>query len=150
MDTASALSRFEAALADQLGLTDDPAVEAAGRSLVAALRPAGRELAFDLAGQAAVEVGAQLPDRDVDVVLADGEPTLTVRERADSAGPSAPTDEDYEARLTLRLPPSVKERIEEAADRTGDSINRWVVDALSGAARPTAKPGRRVHGRVRT
>lgn len=150
MDTTSALSRFEATLAEQLTLVDDPAVETAARALSASLRPAARELALELAQQAAEEIGAQLPDRKVQVVLEGPEPTLVIREGGEEAGAPPPTEEGYEARLTLRLPGSVKERIEQAADRAGDSVNRWVVDALSSSARPSARTGRRVQGRVRT
>lgn len=149
MDTSSALTRFEAALRNQLGLAGDPAVESAGEALATALRPATRELAFELAQQAAEEVGAQLPDRNVEVMLSEGEPALVVRPAADDAAPS-PGDEEYEARVTLRLPPSVKEQVETAAQTAGDSVNRWIVDALAGAARPTTRTGRRVQGRVRT
>jgi hypothetical protein len=151
MDTASALARFEAALADQLVLAGgDPAVEAAARSLQAALGPAARQLALDLAQQAATEVAAQLPEHDVEVVLDEGEPLLAVR--AHEPATRVEEDEDYEARITLRLPPSLKGRLEEAARAAGDSTNSWVVEALSGAAtrRSAGRPGRRVHGTVQT
>lgn len=150
MDTTSALSRFEATLAEQLSLVDDPAVETAARALTGAVKPATRELAMELAQQAAEEIGAQLPDREVQVVLDGREPTLVVRDRAGTAEAPPPTDEGYEARLTLRLPPSVKERIEQAAETAGDSVNRWVVDALATSSRPSSRPGRRVQGRMRT
>ncbi|MGH8875701.1 MAG: toxin-antitoxin system HicB family antitoxin, partial [Acidimicrobiia bacterium] len=54
--------------------------------------------------------------------------------------------EDYEARLTLRLPTSLKELVEEAAGRGGDSINSWVVKTLMSKARTGRPPGRRVSG----
>jgi hypothetical protein len=151
VDTTSALARFEASLTDQLVVAgSDPAVETAARSLQAALAPAARQLALDLAEQAATEVSAQLPDHAVEVVLADGEPVLTVR----GAQPTTPPqpEESYEARLTLRLPPSLKGLVEDAARGEGDSVNSWVVEALSGAAsrgRP-GRAGRRVQGTVRT
>lgn len=151
MDTASALARFEAALTDQLVVAGaDPAVESAARSLQSALAPAARQLAFDLAEQAAIEVSAQLPDHQVEVVLSDGEPVLAVRGAA--APPPPQPDESYEARLTLRLPPSLKGIVEEVARGEGDSVNSWVVDALSGAANRgrADKGGRRVQGTVQT
>ncbi len=150
MDTTSALARFEAALTDQLVLTGEPAVESAARSLQAALAPAARQMALELAEQAATEVDAQLPDYDVRVVLVAGEPAL-------AAQPSEPArrqpedEESYEARVTLRLPPSLKHLVEEAAQTAGDSVNSWIVDALSGAAtRVRNRPGRRVRGTVQT
>ena len=58
-----------------------PEVEAAAAALIEVLGPALREVALDLAGQAAAEVAAQLPDHEVNVVLADGDPTLKVGRR---------------------------------------------------------------------
>jgi hypothetical protein len=150
MDTSSALARFEAALADQLTLAgSDPAVQSAANALRAALAPATRQLALDLAQQAATEVAAQLPDHDDEIVLDDGEPVLTLRP---PEPPAATHDEDYEARVTLRLPPSLKGRLDDAARMAGDSLNSWVVDALSGAASRTqpGRPGRRVQGTMHT
>lgn len=148
MDIHSATARFEAALSQQLALAGgDPAVEAAAASLRGALAPATRQLAFDLAEQAAAEVGAQLPGHDVEVVLRDGEPALAVRGAAD---PEPGTDEDLEARITLRLPPSLKVRVEEAAGGVGDSVNSWVLKALAARAVRPEGPGRRVTGTVRT
>lgn len=151
MDIASAVSRFEAAVTEQVTLAgDDPAVGQAARTLLSALRPALRELASDLAEQAAAEVAAQLPDHEVEVVLRGGDPVLSVREHlTGEPGPAA--REDYEARITLRLPPSLKRLVEEAAGTAGESVNSWVVDAVSGAARRSrSKVGQRVRGRVRT
>jgi hypothetical protein len=151
MDVAGAIARFEATLAEQASLAgDDPALGAIRRTMLAALRPAMRELAMDLAEQAAAEVAAQLPEYDVDVVLREGDPLLSLRERAPSDAGSQER-EDYEARITLRLPPSLKGLIEDAAGTAGESVNSWVVDAVSGAARRSRhKIGQRVQGRVRT
>lgn len=148
MDTHSATARFDAALSQQLALAADPAVEAAGEALRATLGPAARQLAMELAEQAATEVAAQLPDHEVDVVLRDGEPALAVRLAAGSEEPA--TDEDLEARITLRLPPSLKARLEEAAGSVGDSVNSYVVKALSTRAARASGPGRRVTGTVQT
>ena len=67
----------------------DVAVEEALDHLVAALGPAIRQAAMDLAEQAAVEVRAQLPDRSVDLVLADGDPSLRIAETADASQPAS-------------------------------------------------------------
>lgn len=148
MDTSGAAARFEAALIQQLALVSDPAVEAAGKALQATLAPAARQLAMELAEQAASEVTAQLPEHEVDVVLRDGEPALRVR--APEARATHSIDEDLEARITLRLPPSLKARIEESAGELGDSVNSFVLKALSARAARPARPGRRVKGTVQT
>lgn len=121
----------------------DAAVNDAVAWLTEALGPALRIAALDLAQQAAVEIAAQLDDRDVDVVVVDGDPTLRVTDAARSTRSEAPA-EDFDARITLRLPPSLKHLIEDAASTDGGSVNGWVVDALSKrAARPEGR-GRRV------
>lgn len=151
MDIAGALSRFEATLTEHVALAgDDPALGQAARTLLSTLRPAMRELAMDLAQQAAREVAAQLPDHEVEVVLRDGEPLLSLREVPPNEEAQR-AREDYEARITLRLPPSLKRLIEDAAGSTGESVNSWVVDAVTGAARRSRhKVGQRVRGRVQT
>ena len=100
---------------------------------MSALGPAIRQAAMELAEQAACEVRAQLPDRTVDLVLADGDPTLRIAEAAVSTDSN--TTEDLDARITLRVPPSLKSLIENAAETAGASVNSWVLDALSRRAR---------------
>jgi hypothetical protein len=112
----------------------DPAVEVAVNQLVEALGPALQVAAMEIAQQAAAEVSAQLPDQSVDVVLSDGDPVLRVGEVPHAAEPR-PAAEDLDARITLRLPPSLKQLIEDAAQNAGDSVNAWVVDALGKRAR---------------
>jgi|RifCSP13_1_1023834.scaffolds.fasta_scaffold00228_23 hypothetical protein len=147
MNTTGVLAHLEAAVANQVMLAgNDPAVENAARAILTVLEPALQQAALDLAQQAAEEVEAQLGDQRVEVVLSDGEPSLRVgtpdREPVITA-------EGYEARLTLRLPARIKELVEEAAGLTGDSVNGWVVKALSSRARTSARlPGRRVTGTV--
>jgi hypothetical protein len=139
------LTDLEAAVSVQIGAAGaDPVVEAAAGQLLAALRPALRAAGLALAEQAAAEVGAQLGDRRVDVVLEGGEPALRVTEVGPAAASAA--DEDFLARITLRLPPSVKALVEEAAEDAGDSVNQWVVNALSARARRTGRVGSRVSG----
>ena len=143
MHVAPVVNGVRAALADHLALASgDPGVDAAGEHLIAALDPAIRQAALELAQQAAAEVAAQLPDRTVDVLLVDGEPSLRVTEAPKAAEPTPA--EDFDARITLRLPPSLKRVIEDAATVDGDSVNAWVVDALSKRAKRSEGRGRRV------
>ena len=121
----------------------DPGVDAAVSLLTSALVPALRQAALDLAQQAAAEVTAQLTDRSVEVVLTDGDPTLRVIDAPAPAGDPAAT-EDFDARITLRLPPSLKRVIEDAATIDGDSVNAWVVDALARRATRADRRGQRV------
>ena len=150
VDSKAALTRFEAALTNQVALAGgDPAVEAAARALRDALRPAARQLALELIEQAAAEVDAQLPYQKVEVVLRGGEPALEVR--AGGEGERQVAGEEYEARITLRLPPSLKSAIEEAARSAGESVNSYLVRDLSRLTAPRAgRVGQSMKGTVRT
>lgn len=72
--------------------------------------------------------------------------------------PEVPGDDDGTARLTLRLPESLKARTEQAAAASGLSVNAWLVRAVSAAldgppAPPpgaaSRHPGRRLTGWAR-
>ena len=134
MQVQPIINAVQAALAGQGSLAGgDVAVEEALDHLVSALGPAIRQAAMELAEQAACEVRAQLPDRTVDLVLADGDPALRIAEAA--VATDSNMSEDLDARITLRVPPSLKSLIENAAETAGASVNSWVLDALSRRAR---------------
>lgn len=133
------INSIEAALAAQGPLAGgDPAVEEAIDHVVRAARPALRQAALELAEQAAAEVRAQLADRTVDVVLVDGEPSLRITDAPSTAEPST---EDLDARITLRITPTLKSLIEDAAEAAGASVNAWVLDSLSKRANKPASTG---------
>lgn len=122
---------------------DDPALEAAVQQLADALDPAIRLAAMELVQQAAVEIGAQLSDRIVEVVISNGDPELRVVETKEPAA-STSSAEEFDARITLRLPPSLKRIIEDSATVDGESVNQWVVETLSKRTKKTDPKGRRV------
>jgi hypothetical protein len=149
MDTTSLMTRLQGVVEQQVLVAGgDPEVEAAARALVAALEPAVRQLAFDLAEQAAAEVGSQLPGHEVDVVLVSGEPALRVR-GAENVEPAA-GGESLDARITFRLPPTLKELIEFAAEERGESVNSWLVKTVSTQAGGSARKSRRMTGSIET
>lgn len=131
MDLTVAITKFEAALDRQTAVALAPEVQEASRALRAGLEPAVRELALSLAEQAALEVASQLPRHSVDVVLEEGAPTLRVSEQERLDVGSEPLD----ARITLRLPPRVKELVEDAAEAKGESLNSFLVRFLSSTGR---------------
>jgi hypothetical protein len=134
------LAELEGSVRSQIALAGgDPGVEAAANAVMGALRPALQQAAFSLAEQAALEVNAQLSDQRFDVVLAEGEPVLKVSEM-EAAGTSS-ADQDLSARITVRIPESIKALVEDAAVGTGASVNQFVVDALS--RKVSQKSGRR-------
>jgi hypothetical protein len=101
-------------------------------------------------GEAALELSAQLDDGRVEVRFAGADPEFVyVPEQAEEPAPAS-TDEALSARITLRLPEALKQRVEDAASREGVSVNTWIVQALvrmaSGASRRTSSTGRRLTG----
>jgi hypothetical protein len=102
---------------------------------------------LEVLGEAALELNAQLDDGRVEVRFAGSDPEFVfVRDEAEES-PSSP-DEALTARITLRLPDALKQRVEDAASREGVSVNTWLVQALgriaSGA--PRRSTGRRLTG----
>jgi hypothetical protein len=141
MQTSAALHNLESAIEAQLALVADSSVEAGGRAVLTALRPALKEAAMELASQATEEVRAQLPAFRVELVLADGEPSIRIT--ADEAT-STSVEGDFDARITLRLPPAIKDIVERAATESGDSVNAWVVKTLAGKAHGPRANKRRI------
>jgi hypothetical protein len=134
---------LQASLRSQAALAGgDPTVDDAVAQLLDAIEPAVQLAVQQLAEQAAVEVAAQLPDHTVEVVLSEGEPTLRVAEtKAPPASASPPGAEEFDARITLRLPPSLKEAVEQAAVTQGASVNSWVVEAIDRRAKKIRRRG---------
>lgn len=131
-------------LARVAALGDDATTRAA-ELLSVALEASVARRVQDVFVEAALEVNAQLDDAHVEVRIAGRDPEL-VLVREDGTAPE-PVDEAFSARITLRLPESLKQRIEAAAAREGASVNTWLVQALQRAVesnRPT--PGGREYG----
>jgi predicted HicB family RNase H-like nuclease len=95
----------------------------------------------------AVELSSKLPSGHVEVRLAGQEPELVF---VDSTGESAgsTSGEELSARISLRLPESLKLAVEKAADREGVSTNAWLVRAIARAteSRPVHVSGKRLSG----
>jgi hypothetical protein len=131
-------------------LGDERAAQVArrlGETLAASLRLR----LFDLLAQAALEISSRLPSGHVEVRLAGQEPELVYVADADEP-PPASAGEELSARITLRLPESLKAAVERAADREGVSTNAWLVRAIARAAeaRPAQAGGKRLTGYVRS
>ena len=142
MHVQPVMNNLLAALGTHRSLADDPAVDEASSALIDALGPALRIAAMEFAQQAAAELAAQLSDHSVDVVLVDGDPMLRVGEI--STATSDAVGEDLDARITLRLPPTLKRLIEDSATVDGGSVNSWVVDTLAKRTNRPTGTGRRV------
>lgn len=124
------------------------ALEAATRlSLMEALSDAADEVTTKL-GNASVEV--RLRGRDADLVVTHLEPPEP--EPAPAAPPPGMAEGSGDiARITLRLPESLKEAIERTAATEGISVNAWLVRAIASAVgtpkAPPFPPGRASFGK---
>jgi hypothetical protein len=130
------------------------AAEAAGdearhtaERLTYALDPAARLALLEAISQAAAESTAELPSGGVDVRLDGRDLDFVVHAPSAAPAPPAPPappmpgEDDEEgglARITLRIPESVKTRAEEMAARSGQSLNTWLVNVVRSATREGA------------
>lgn len=133
------------AVAERLG----GSIESSTRlALIAALSDAASTISADLA-PTSVEVRMAGPDPEfaVSVPTGNAEPTvLYPPPDAESTGEEVllDTDEEPVARISLRLPQSVKAKVDELAAADGISTNAWltraVMDALVEPGRPPRPP----------
>jgi hypothetical protein len=124
-------------LARVAAVGDEPTARAAELLAVALESSLGRRLQEALA-EAALELTAQLESGRVEIRIAGGDPEL-VLVRDEEPSPE-PADEAFTARITLRLPESLKVRIEAAASRDAVSVNTWLVQALQRATESRRSP----------
>lgn len=111
-----------------------------------AIEPAARLAIMEALSQAAAEITAEMPAGGVDVRLNGRELDFIVDASPAPAPPPAPAeapaeeseDDDVVARITLRMPESVKARAEELAARSGSSLNTWLVNVVRRATRENA------------
>jgi len=126
-----------------------PDAQVAAERMALALEPAMRLALMDALAQAAAEISAELPSGSVELRLRGRDPEFVVDLPAPAmpAGPNdtgtdtSVTDEEEDtavARITLRIPESLKARAEELATKSGQSLNSWIVSALRLATREKA------------
>src|ERR687892_598007 len=129
---------------DAAAQVGDDSVAQAARRLVRALEASLRVRLLEAMSEAASELNAALPEGHVDVRIAGGDVELAYVSGPPPADDAAP-DEDLTSRITLRLPESLKARVETAAARQSVSVNTWLVRA---AARSLDRPtfGNRLTG----
>ena len=133
--------RNELNVAAQAG--GDDAAALADR-LAAPLESALRLVVLEALSAAAEEITSQLAPRSVEVRLRGRDPefvvTAPLEERTEAAGPPPVDDEGGTWRVTLRLPESLRVRVEAAARRDGISLNAWLVRAAASRVEPAAQP----------
>ena len=145
MEMARFIDSLESDVAAVAAVGDEQTRAVAERVLQAIRGSAGLRL-LDALGEAALELSAQLPSGHVEVRLVGQDPAL-VYVGEEEAPPEPAAEDGLNARITLRLPESLKTSIVAAAAREGVSVNSWLVRALSrGAAGPVQRSGKRLRG----
>jgi hypothetical protein len=126
-------------LARVAAVGDESTARAAELLSVALESAIGRRL-LEALGEAALELNNQLDDGRIEVRFAGGDPEL-VLVRDEGSAPLEAADEAFTARISLRLPESLKARLEAAATREGVSVNTWIVHALLRVGEPRSAGG---------
>ena len=162
MDLSNYVTQVRDGVTQAAALADDQTRQVAerlGGAIDASTRLALIQALSDAAGTISAELApssvelrmiGQNPEFVVSVPTVNSEPTLLVPE-AESGEPAPPADEtapdpDDEpiARISLRLPQSVKARVDEKAAAEQISTNAWliraVMDALAEPMRPPTPP----------
>ena len=136
------LEGYVQSLRDDLGriaaVGDESTARAAELLAVALESAVGRRL-LEALGEAALELNGQLQRGRVEIRFAGGDPEL-VYVPDEEEPPLEAADEAFTARITLRLPESLKARLETAASREGVSVNTWLVQVLSRTGESRAFP----------
>ena len=141
MNVAAYVEALQQDLANVAGIGDEAVAEAA-RRISAALESSLRLRLTDALGEAAAELTNQLPDGHVEVRVTGGEPELVY---VPEPGAPPPTSlEDLSARITLRLPETLKAIVDGAAQEAGVSANTWLLPHSTRCGEPaTGRPGGR-------
>jgi predicted DNA binding CopG/RHH family protein len=152
MQTVNFVEALQQDIRELAQIGGDELVESA-RRLEGAVRQSATLRLIDLLTEAALELSEQLPSGHVDLRIAGQEPQLVyVEEAAATAEPAPPAADDEQARITLRLPESLKAALEAAAAAEGVSVNTWLVRALQraisggGGGGRSPRSGKRITG----
>jgi hypothetical protein len=149
MQTAQFIEALQSDLRELAQLGGDELVQAAHR-LEGAVKQSATLRLIDALSQVALEVSSQLPNGHLDVRLSGQDPELVYVEEEGEEPQARAAEDGLTARITLRLPDSLKTTLEKAAEMEGVSVNTWLVRALqrsvsSGGGR-AVRSGKRITG----
>jgi hypothetical protein len=118
----------------RIAAVGDESTARAAELLAVALESSVARRLQEAVGEAALELSGQLESGRIEVRMAGGDPELVYI--ADEEAPTEPADEAFTARITLRLPESLKNRLEGLAASHGLSVNTLIVQVLARGAEP--------------
>jgi hypothetical protein len=145
MDLSDYVEALRASLVTAAAAGTEQARETA-RLLADSIEPAVRLTVTDALSAMAAEVTAAWDGGLVDIRMRGRNPEVVVVPAADHEPAAEPVpDDDSEddgsvARISLRLPESLKARAETAASAAGISLNAWLVRAVGDALREPRPP----------
>lgn len=149
MQAAPFIEALQSDLRELAAVGDERTAAAADRLATAIQASAGLRL-LDALAEAALEVSAQLPHGHVEVRVSGRDPQLVYVEEERVEERATTAEDGLSARITLRLPESLKTTVESAAEREGVSVNTWLVRALqravSGGGGRAQRSGKRISG----
>ena len=158
MDLSDYVDRLRDGLVAAVAGDDDDGVRETTARLAGAFDGAIRMMLLEALADATAEISAELPGGAVELRFKGRQPEFVVtppvdRDEPEPAPPDAatpagdhPDDEPATARLTLRLPEALKQRVDETAGRVRLSTNTWLVETIRTAVNaPDVR--RRVRGR---
>jgi hypothetical protein len=132
MDISRYVTALQTDLAAAAALGDEATADA-GRRLSEAIESSLTLRLFDLLTETAAGLSASLRSGHGEVRLSGREPELVFVEDAVGGADTPTPGDDLSARITLRLPETLKTSVESAATQEGVSTNAWIVRALSRA-----------------
>jgi hypothetical protein len=146
MDLSPYLESVRVGVANASALADEPTRQVAerlGTAIESSTRLALLQALSDAAGTISAELApssvelrmvGQDPEFVVSVQTAEAEPTLLLPEPESRDGDASESpDDEPVSRITLRLPQSVKTRVDEMASSEGISTNAWLIRAVMDA-----------------
>jgi hypothetical protein len=145
MDLTPYLESVRAGVANASALADEHTQQVAGRlgtaiesstrlALIQALSDAAGTISADLAPSSVeLRMVGEDPEFVVSVQTDEAEPTLLLPPESEPEGETTEAEEEPVARITLRLPQSVKARVDEMASSEGISTNAWLIRAVMDA-----------------
>lgn len=131
------------ALRDDLARVAAVGDESAGRAaelMAAVLESSFARRLQEALTEGALELSSQLDHGRVEVRVAGSDPELVYVDEA-SPLPGEAAEEVFSARITLRLPESLKSRLEAAAAAQSTSVNTWLVQSLTRWLEPRPSAG---------
>ncbi len=149
MDIERHIQAIQADLAAAAALGDE-AIAAAGERLATAVGSSLQLRLLDVLTDASLALNGQLQSGHVEVRLQGRNPDLVYVDDGPADEEATPTPgDDLSARITLRLPETLKVQVEVVASSEGVSANAWIVRALARSLEPRrgkTQSGRRLQG----